>query len=103
MAEKKAKKVEETVAKEAAKAEKTAAKAVKKYAKKDPKVTVFVQYAGKEADTADILKAVKKDYTKKTKRKASEIKKIELYVKPEEGAVYYVVDGEMSDDYMVEF
>ncbi len=35
----------------------------------------------------------KKDWTKQ-KHKISEIKSIELYVKPEDYAVYYVINGE---------
>ena len=106
MAEKKVQKTMETAAVTAA--EKTAKKAVKKTVKKaEPKVAMFIQYAGKEVDTAELLKAAKKDFVKKAGKaagkKASDIKKIELYIKPEEDAVYYVIDGEVSDEYKFDF
>ena len=40
-----------------------------------------------------VIASVKKDWTKQ-KHKISEIKSIELYVKPEDYAVYYVINGE---------
>ena len=40
-----------------------------------------------------MIKKEKKDWTKQ-KHKISEIKSIELYVKPEDYAVYYVINGE---------
>ena len=47
----------------------------------------------KEVNTKDMIASVKKDWTKQ-KHKISEIKSIELYVKPEDYAVYYVINGE---------
>ncbi|MCR5370030.1 MAG: DUF6465 family protein [Clostridium sp.] len=66
------------------------------------KSTVYVQYAGREVDVAELAVTAKKEYMKKTGKKASEVKKIEIYVKPEENAAYYVVNGEGADDYKIE-
>ena len=67
---------------------------------KDIKTSVVVQFAGKEVTEKDLIAAVKKAYTKKG-NKVGDIKTIEIYVKPEESAAYYVVNGEGSDDYKV--
>ena len=48
-----------------------------------------------------IVKPVAKAYTKKG-NKVGDIKTIEIYVKPEENAAYYVVNGVGADDYKIE-
>lgn len=88
----------ETVKKTAAKEVKEAKEAVKKNAakrpsKKDMKVRTFVEYYGKQVEEKEMIARVKKAWTKKGKR-VGEIKTLELYVKPEEGAVYYVINSE---------
>ena len=65
----------------------------KKPAKKEIKVRTFVQYYGKEVEEKEMIAAVKKDWTKVNGKKVGDIKDITLYVKPEEAAVYYVVNG----------
>ena len=67
--------------------------AKKSAAKKEIKTEVVLQYGEKEVNTKDMIASVKKDWTKQ-KHKISEIKSIELYVKPEDYAVYYVINGE---------
>ena len=71
-------------------AKKTAAK--KTSAKKDIKVKAIVEYYGKQVEEKEIIASVKKAWTK-SGRKVGEIKSIDLYIKPEEGAVYYVING----------
>ena len=51
--------------------------------------------------TVEVKAAVKKAYTKKG-NKVGDIKTIEIYVKPEESAAYYVVNGVGADDYKIE-
>lgn len=95
--------VEETAAKEVKKTAEKVTKEVKKAApkttakksaaKKEIKTEVVLQYGEKEVNTKDMIASVKKDWTKQ-KHKISEIKSIELYVKPEDYAVYYVINGE---------
>lgn len=71
-------------------AKKTAAKRTS--AKKDIKVKAIVEYYGKQVEEKDMIASVKKAWTK-SGRKVGEIKTIDLYIKPEEGAVYYVING----------
>ena len=73
----------------------------KKITAKDIKTSVVVQFAGKEVAEKDLIAAVKKAYTKKG-NKVGDIKTIEIYVKPEESAAYYVVNGVGADDYKIE-
>ena len=68
---------------------------------KDIKTSVVVQFAGREVTEKDLIAAVKKAYTKKG-NKVGDIKTIEIYVKPEESAAYYVVNGIGADDYKIE-
>lgn len=71
-------------------AKKTPAK--KTVTKKDIKVKAVVEYYGKQVEEKDMITAVKKAWTK-SGRKIGDIKTIDLYIKPEEGAVYYVING----------
>lgn len=59
-----------------------------------PKEIVKVQFGGDEYDFAEIKKAVETDYKGKVKGK---ITTVEIYIKPEDKAVYYVVNSDYSD------
>ena len=87
----------EAPAKKAAPAKKEApakkAEAKKPAAKKESKSVVVLQFAGKEINTEDILAAAKKAYAADNK---AAIKDITLYVKPEDNAAYYVVNGDVT-------
>ena len=86
MATKKTTKVEENTV------EVTTEKVTKKAAtKKEMKTSLFVEYADKQFADKDIIAAVKKAWTK-AGHKIGEIKTMELYVKPEDDAVYYVIN-----------
>lgn len=84
----------------AAKKPTTKAKATAKPAAKTakattaPKETVKIQFGADEYDFAEIKKAVEADYKSKVKGR---IKTVEIYIKPEDKAVYYVVNGDFSD------
>ena len=91
-------KVTETVKKAAApkaEAEKKVAapKAAKKPAAPRRKAadTVYVQYGAAEWDVAALVEKAKADYVA-AGHKATEAKKVTVYVKPEEGKAYYVVN-----------
>ena len=82
--------VKKPAAKKAAAAKKPAAKT----AKAAPKETVKIQFGADEYDFAEIKKAVEADYKSKVKGR---IKTVEIYIKPEDKAVYYVINGDFSD------
>lgn len=76
-------------------AEKKAVPAKKAPVKKaEPKVTVKVQFGGNEYDIDEITKNVTKSYKGSVK---GAVKSVEIYVKPEDSAVYYVVNSEVTD------
>lgn len=93
-------KATEVKAAEAAPAKKTAEmkKTVKKAApkktaaKKDMKVSAYVEFGDKQVEEKSIIADVKKAWTKSGK-KVGDIKTMDLYIKPEEAAVYYVING----------
>lgn len=71
--------------------------------KKEESVTnVYIQYAGKEIAAKELVAAAKAAYVA-AGHKEEEIKTFDVYVKPEENAVYYAVNGEGSDDYKIEY
>ena len=74
----------------------TTEKAPKKASvKKELKVKAVVEYYGKQVSEKEIIANVKKAWTKSGK-KVGEIKTMDLYIKPEENAVYYVINGTVA-------
>lgn len=57
------------------------------------KTTTTIQYAGQDINMQDVEKTVKQ-YWKKDGHKLGEMKTIDFYIKPEERAVYYAINGE---------
>ena len=78
-------------------AEKTA-KEVKKAA--EPKCTVTIEFAGKSIAARETLDKAIKAY--RDAHKDETIKTVDLYIKPESGEAYYVVNGEGSADFRIE-
>lgn len=82
----------------------TAAKTTKRTTKKAATVnpTYILQFSGKEFNTADIYENVKNSWIEQSQGKAEDIKSVEIYLKPEEHRVYYVVNGESNENYFLE-
>ncbi len=90
----------EAVEKETAKAVKAVKqKKTAKKEKEEVKPEVFVQYQGSEMQVADVVGRVKEAFVASGHR-VSTIKTLQIYVKPEEAAAYYVInkkyDGKIS-------
>lgn len=99
-------KVEKAPAKKApakkAAAKTTAAKApAKKAAAKEIKVSMNVQFGGKSYTTEDLVKIAKDVWKYDLKQKASDFKSVELYVKPEDGMAYYVINGKEAGSFYI--
>ena len=60
---------------------------VKRTRRAAPKVALYVQYQGRQISQEEAVEAVKAAWT------GEPIQTLDLYVKPEDGAVYYVVNG----------
>ena len=54
---------------------------------------MYLQFAGKEYSQEEILQKVKDIWTYDLHQNVDDIKDVQLYLKPEESAAYYVVNG----------
>ena len=81
--------------KPAAKKAETKKPAAKKTAAKKSSVEskVYIQFFGKQVTANDVVALCEADY--KSNNKAA-VKSIEVYVKPEDNAAYYVVNGKIE-------
>ena len=91
-------------AKKEAAAKKTAAKTTTKAAKAPAKktalkVTLHLEYKGQSRTTDDLVKTAKDVWKYDMKQKLGDFKAVELYVKPEENKVYFVVNGDMTGSF----
>lgn len=77
---------------------KTTAAAKKKAAVKE---TVYVQFADKSYTSEDLVKIAKDVWKYDLKKKVGDFKSVELYVKPEESVVYYVINGEVKGSFAI--
>ena len=94
--------VKKETAKKAAPAKKeTAKKAAPAKKEEDVKVTLSVQFAGKSYSTEDLVKIAKDVWQYDLKQKVADFKSVDLYVKPEEGMVYYVVNGKEAGGFYI--
>ncbi len=90
-------------------AKKPAAKTVKKAAPKKTtrkianagsvKSNVVLQYQDKDIHYEDLVKKFKEIWTGTYKKKIIEIENVDLYIKPEENKVYFVVNNDTHGDF----
>ena len=75
---------------------KTTAK--KTTARKAAKISteVYVQWLGKEVSEKDIVDSIKKIWTEEMGKKEKDLKDVKIYIKPEENAAYYVINGDVT-------
>lgn len=88
---KKARTTAKKTADDAKKMTEAAAKRAKKEVKKLALRETYIQFAGNEYKESEIMEKVEAAY-KAEGHRVGAIKSIELYVKPEEGAAYYVIN-----------
>ena len=79
---------------------KSACVAEEKYTTHEAGRTVVVEFAGKQIMAKDVLQKAEEAYL--VAHKDVEIKTLELYISPEQNAAYYVVNGEASEDFVVQ-
>ncbi len=63
------------------------------------KETVHVQFADKSYTAEDLVKIAKDVWKYDLHQKVGDFKSVELYVKPEESVVYYVINGEVQGSF----
>ena len=76
-------------------------KTAKPSAKKAVKETLHVQFAGKSYTTDELVKIAKDVWKYDLKQKVGDFKSVELYVKPEENVVYYVINGDVTGSFAI--
>ena len=75
-------------------AKKTTTKTAAKTA--EPVTEVYVQYWGKEIHTSEVADRIKKIWTEDMGKKASELKDLKIYIKPEDNGAHYVINGDVT-------
>ena len=64
------------------------------------KTSVYVEFYGEQVNKDDLVKEATKIWVDAGK-KAEDIKKIDLYVKPEEDKAYYVINDELDGSFHI--
>ena len=85
--------------KKAAAEKKTAVKKETTVKKAAVKETIHLQFAGKAYTTEDLVQIAKDVWQYDLNQKAGDFKSVELYVKPEENVVYYVINGDVTGNF----
>lgn len=95
--------VKAEVKKPAAKKETAKKETAKKPAAKkaELKSEISVQFGGKSYSQEDLLKIAKDVWKYDLKQKAADLTSVELYVKPEENMVYYVMNKETTGSFYI--
>ena len=85
-----------------AKAETAKKPAAKKTTKKaEQKTNISIQFSGKSYSQEDLVKMAQDVWKYDLKQKVRELASIELYVKPEENKVYYVMNQDFTGDFNI--
>ncbi len=69
--------------------------------KAELKSEISVQFGGKSYSQEDLLKIAKDVWKYDLKQKAADLTSVELYVKPEENMVYYVMNKETTGSFYI--
>lgn len=69
--------------------------------KAELKVSMNVQFGGKSYTTEDLVKIAKDVWKYDLKQKAGDFKSVELYVKPEDGMAYFVINGKEAGSFYI--
>jgi len=69
--------------------------------KAEVKATVNFQFDGKSYTPDDLVKIAKDVWKFDLGNKPADFKNVELYVKPEDGRAYYVVNGEITGSFLI--
>lgn len=96
--------VKKETAKKATVKKETAKKAPAKKAtakKAELKSEVHIQFAGKSYSQEDLMKIAKDVWKYDLKQKVGDLTSVELYVKPEENAVYYVMNKDITGSFAI--
>ena len=65
------------------------------------KTDMYIEFHSKKISEEALIKSAKDIWKYDLKRRVSELDSIELYVKPEEDMVYYVMNGEVKGSFSI--
>ena len=82
-------------------AEKTVAEKKTTAKKATVKCEMQLQFAGKSYTQDELLQMAKDVWKYDLKQKATDLKTVELYVKPEESAVYYIMNKDFAGSFVI--
>lgn len=87
--------------KASAKKETAETKAATKKATSKKEVKIAIQFADKNYTSEDLVNIANDVWVYDYNKKTSELKDVQLYVKPEESKVYYVFNNEIAGDFNI--
>lgn len=80
---------------------KPAAKKTTTTKKETLKANITLQFSGKDYKEEDFVKIAKDVWQYDLNNKPADLKTVELYVKPEEGLCYYVMNGDVKGSFAI--
>ncbi len=60
---------------------------------------MFLQYGDKEVNMRDVFKRVEEIWTKDWDNKAEDLKDVKVYLKVEDSAAYFVINGDITGSF----
>jgi len=66
------------------------------------KSEVYIEFYGEQLKQADVIETAKKIW-KDSGRKPADLKKLDIYVKPEDDCIYYVFNGEETGSFGIAY
>ncbi|MBO4864074.1 MAG: hypothetical protein J5517_06900 [Eubacterium sp.] len=64
------------------------------------KTNVYIEFYGEQINQADVIKDAEKIW-KDAGNKPANLKKLEVYIKPEDDRVYYVFNGDITGSFPI--
>lgn len=65
----------------------------------EKKQEVYVQFNDKEVNMKDVLERVEEIWTKDMENKAEDLKDVKVYLKIEDNAAYFVINGDITGSF----
>ncbi len=63
------------------------------------KSEIYIQYADSEICIQDVLDKIKAQWTKDLENGEDELEELKVYIKPEDNAAYYVINGDITGSF----
>lgn len=67
--------------------------------KKAVKPDFYIQYADKEIAAKDVTERIQEIWTKEMENDPGDLKELQVYIKPEEDAAYFVINNEIKGSF----